>query len=525
MFLVTLLVAVHILSRTVLSTESHWANIQALQACVDYGPLGMITGAILDWQISASSVYPSDWDRSCHEKYGRLYQSKGFGWCARYKTSSEWLQVDLGVLAKVTGVMTQGRGDVTEWVTSFMISYSLDAFNWKYAIDLYGNHKIFEGNMDSNSVKHSYFESPIVARFVKFNVLDWHRHPSMRVEIIGCQACRNVISMPPYVVISASSERSFSNGSSCRADDAFLVTKKAWCAKYETAEEWLQFDLGPPTLVTGLVTKGRGDTGKRQWVTRYRVSYSNNSVNWIHYKDASYLKPKEFIGNVDKHIERYHYLNSPFIARYVRFHPIEWQRLICMRAGLIGCPYRGKCLLGFMRLNDFTPCVENLAFQKESWVNGKRHNKRHVRNEWKRGLAGRAVDGDAKSHFNSCTLLDNSMVDRPTLMIDFGSTRRVSGLIIVMWNEEATSGGDQLGKSLDRLDVYVDKYRGRRSYDQPNNLCGSLQRLSVVDHPNKLHIQCNRPTHARYLYIVTDGAINRIVRQFSAALCEVMVYG
>jgi len=53
------------------------------------------------------------------------------------------------------------------------------------------------------------------------------------------------------------------------------------------------------------------------------------------------LRSQEFGGNVDKNLERYQYLNSPFIARYVRFHPLEWSRRISMRAGLIGCPYRG----------------------------------------------------------------------------------------------------------------------------------------------------------------------------------------
>ena len=30
-----------------------------------------------------------------------MYQPNGLGWCAKYKSSSEWLQVDLGVTAKV----------------------------------------------------------------------------------------------------------------------------------------------------------------------------------------------------------------------------------------------------------------------------------------------------------------------------------------------------------------------------------------------------------------------------------------
>jgi len=43
--------------------------------------------------------------------------------------------------------------------------------------------------------------------------------------------------------------------------------------------------VGPPTLVTGVVTKGRGDGRKKHWVTEYRLSYSNNSRLWHFYKD------------------------------------------------------------------------------------------------------------------------------------------------------------------------------------------------------------------------------------------------
>lgn len=61
----------------------------------------MISGDIQDWQITASSTYPSEWDKGCHERYARVYQPNGLGWCSKYKSSSEWLQIDLGVAAKV----------------------------------------------------------------------------------------------------------------------------------------------------------------------------------------------------------------------------------------------------------------------------------------------------------------------------------------------------------------------------------------------------------------------------------------
>jgi len=40
-------------------------------------------------------------------------------------------------------VLTQGRGDGKEWVTSFMVSYSMfDINQWQYVADQYGNRKV-----------------------------------------------------------------------------------------------------------------------------------------------------------------------------------------------------------------------------------------------------------------------------------------------------------------------------------------------------------------------------------------------
>jgi len=51
--------------------------------------------------------------------------------------------------------------------------------------------KVFEGNADSDKVKHSYLEQPITARFLRFQTVHWNNHPSMRVEIVGCQRKQN----------------------------------------------------------------------------------------------------------------------------------------------------------------------------------------------------------------------------------------------------------------------------------------------------------------------------------------------
>lgn len=43
---------------------------------------------------------------------------------------------------QITGIMTQGRGDGHQWVTAYLLSYSLDAYHWKYCTDVYSNRKV-----------------------------------------------------------------------------------------------------------------------------------------------------------------------------------------------------------------------------------------------------------------------------------------------------------------------------------------------------------------------------------------------
>ena len=84
-----------------------------------------------------------------------------------------------------------------------MISYSLDAYRWQYLVDQYGNQKvryqvhltcskifsvqIFPGNINAYAVRNNYFDEIIIARFIKFHPIRWYSHPSLRVEILGCQ--------------------------------------------------------------------------------------------------------------------------------------------------------------------------------------------------------------------------------------------------------------------------------------------------------------------------------------------------
>lgn len=349
----------------------------------------------------------------------------------------------------------------------------------------------------------------------------------MRIEVIGCQVCKVPIALPPYGKVAASSERTHNDGSSCQANDGYIITKKAWCAKNNNADQWLQFDIGPPTLVTGLVTKGRGDTSKKHWVTKFRVSYSNDSQVWHQYKENGHSN-KDFGGNFEKDMERYHFLSSPFVARFIRFHPTTWYRQISMRAGVIGCPHSGDCSSGFMKVNDFAPCVENLAFKKESFINSRRTQyKRHTQNQWIHGHAGRAVDGELDHTTHSCTILDNFYVEKPVWMVDLGQKADISGVVILTWmakNQDSRNVQQDFMHNLDRLTVYVNSGGAKEEIDSQDNVCGFLTRLNDALFKTRLHIPCARYLKGRYVYIEASGLPNRYSRLFGAILCEVMIY-
>ncbi|KAL9953934.1 hypothetical protein ACROYT_G041410 [Oculina patagonica] len=99
-------------------------------------------------------------------------------------------------------------------------------------------------------------------------------------------------------------------------------------------DQWLQVDLiSQNPKVTGVATQGRD--GSNQWVTMYKLQYSDNGVNFLYYREQN--ADKEFAGNTDSETAVYHGLNPPIRARYIRFRPVTWLNHISMRAELYGC--------------------------------------------------------------------------------------------------------------------------------------------------------------------------------------------
>ena len=65
----------------------------------------------------------------------------------------------------------------------------------------------------------------------------------------------------------------------------------SWSAKHNSLAQWLLIDLGNKYIkVTGLATQGRNDY--HQWVTKYKVQYSDDGVNFQYYTEQGQVGSK-----------------------------------------------------------------------------------------------------------------------------------------------------------------------------------------------------------------------------------------
>ena len=63
----------------------------------------------------------------------------------------------------------------------------------------------------------------------------------------------------------------------------------SWSAKTNNVNQWLQIDLGNQhTKVTRVATQGRNDYS--QWVTKYKLQYSDDGLNFQYYQENGAIK-------------------------------------------------------------------------------------------------------------------------------------------------------------------------------------------------------------------------------------------
>ncbi|CAH1776815.1 unnamed protein product [Owenia fusiformis] len=132
---------------------------------------------INDSSLTASSEYGANYRAS----YSRLdtFQSAG-GWVAPTNDDEQWIQVDLDEVMLVRGIVTQGRNQATQWVTSYNMFYGISIGN------LHRYHMTLQGNSDPDTEVTNMLDPPVVTRYVRINPQTRHQHNTLRFDVIGC---------------------------------------------------------------------------------------------------------------------------------------------------------------------------------------------------------------------------------------------------------------------------------------------------------------------------------------------------
>ncbi|XP_071800913.1 uncharacterized protein [Asterias amurensis] len=153
------------------------------------GGIGMESGRIPDdFIFSSSSNDPIKLGP------GQARLNNDLAWQASPTDENIYLQVDIGYIAMLTGIVTQGDPVHSCWVTSYSVEYTashdyrnpLEPTKFAWVAETNAIKEIFAGNSDQNGMKTNYFKKALEARVIRIAINDFKGCPAMRMEVLGC---------------------------------------------------------------------------------------------------------------------------------------------------------------------------------------------------------------------------------------------------------------------------------------------------------------------------------------------------
>ncbi|XP_069922425.1 coagulation factor VIII isoform X1 [Oryctolagus cuniculus] len=303
-------------------------------------PLGMASGHIQDFQITASGQY-GQWA----PKLARLHYSGSINaWST--KDPFSWIKVDLLTPMIIHGIKTQGARQKFSslYISQFIIMYSLDGKKWQtYRGNSTGTLMVFFGNVDSSGIKHNIFNPPIIAQYIRLHPTHYSIRSTLRMELIGCDlnSCSMPLGMESKAIsdsqITASSyfTNMFTTWSPSKARLHLQGKTNAWRPQVNNPKEWLQVDLRKTMKVTGITTQGVKSLLTSMYVTEFLISSSQDGHHWTLVLQKGKLKV--FKGNQDSFTPVLNSLDPPLLTRYLRIHPKSWVHQIALRLEVLGC--------------------------------------------------------------------------------------------------------------------------------------------------------------------------------------------
>ncbi|EDO41980.1 predicted protein [Nematostella vectensis] len=298
--------------------------------------LGMQTSMISDSSVTASSIR----NLGYKPNFARIGRHYGNGaWCAATDAKGEYLQVDLGVLYRVTGVALQAKlkdtqGFVEAWVKLFKIVHSSDGITWnEHKENRESTAKEFPGPSSKYDTSKVNFTPAVYTRFIRIVALSWETHVCMRIELYGCRACGDALGLEDFRVPDGAFTSSGVASPYHLPHYGRLGHQYGYVPINKNFEDYLQVDLGKEKVITGVATSPYRD--RLFELTEYALEYSQDGRAWTMHKNTT--------GDVILKGHRHRMetvrndLDQNITARYVRLRPKAWLYDLNIMMELYGC--------------------------------------------------------------------------------------------------------------------------------------------------------------------------------------------
>ncbi|KAK3857259.1 hypothetical protein Pcinc_036476, partial [Petrolisthes cinctipes] len=311
---------------------------------------------------------------SRNSRYGpasaRLYNEIGglttTGWSPAVNDGDQFLEVDLGSVVPVYGVVVAGNPLTRERVTTLTVQYSRDALTWTPLTQDPSNPtsppRVLQGPYNPAEPLKQMFPRPVELRYMRLRPSRWQRAIALRFDVIGCSLPTTAPVWTPeppkcvekmgvengqlsdlQIIVSSvhNDQEDFYGKQNIRlnTEPSSYLSAGAWVAKLKP-DQFVRFDLVEPRVLSGVVTQGRGGGGAEQWVETFTVRYSPDGKTWTTLTDEDGSN-KVFVANYDGDTPVENKFDKLVEARYLEIQPITWHNNIALRVELLGCyhPY------------------------------------------------------------------------------------------------------------------------------------------------------------------------------------------
>lgn len=107
-------------------------------------------------------------------------------WSPSKSNKRQYLDINLGRVEPVYGVVVKGSPLYNDYVTSYFVLYSQDGTSFHIIEGKNGRPKKFRGSTDAKTPVKVMFDVPFEAKIIRINPRSWNNAIALKVELIGC---------------------------------------------------------------------------------------------------------------------------------------------------------------------------------------------------------------------------------------------------------------------------------------------------------------------------------------------------